>query len=76
MGQDGQTAEPGRMVSLDGRLGWARMGRWQSREGWLARTGGLGWTRMGGQGLRGEWLARTGGQDGSGWADGRAGKDG
>jgi len=52
MGQDGQTAEPGRMVSHDGGPGGARMGRQQSQEGWLARTGGLGWARMGGQGRR------------------------
>jgi len=46
LGHDGQTGEPGRMVSHDGGPGWVRMGRRQSRGEWLAWTGGLdglGW---------------------------------
>jgi len=40
MRQDGQMAEPGRMVSQDRGPGWAEMGGRESRRGWLARTGG------------------------------------
>ena len=80
MDQDGQTGPPGRMVSQNGGPGWVRMGRQDSRGGWLARTEGQGqtgqpdrmvsqdggprWARMGRQESRERWLARTVGQDG------------
>jgi len=40
MDQDGRTGPPGRMVSQNGGPRWVRMGRWESREGRLARTEG------------------------------------
>jgi len=69
MHQDGQTAEPGRMVSQNGGPEQARMGRWESREAWLARTV----SQDGQPGEPGRMASQDGGPR---WADGRAGKDG
>jgi len=51
------------MVSQNGGSGQARMGRWESREGWLARTV----SQDGQPGEPGRMVSQDGGP---GWADG------
>ena len=66
MDQDGQAGQPGRMVSQDGGPGRVRIGRDNSRRGWLARTGGQDGQmvepgRMVSQDGRPGWAGRTAG---------------